>query len=147
MAEDKDLAALQVHLTSLAKTLSALFERNALSHAEIAELKKTKGAEATWNPIKQNDLVPVTEIIGHEDEFDQEETKKARRIVFKKPLSVTDKVLFDQVNQKIELLARDILAKAKDGFSAERLKIDVSSPWGRMTKGLLDDAIKMLEKS
>lgn len=150
MANAEDTETLDSIVNSLAKMIIALNHGHELTAEQIELLKQAAMADTTWNPLKQNDLVPVADIIALGEEGGDLtlalQGKIAGLISWDKTLSNGERSLIQELDDKLKKIAKQLLAKAKKGTAPEDIPLKGNSPWAKLARKLLKEAMQMLSE-
>ena len=143
MAETKALTPEELTVTSLAKALMALNNGHPLSDEQRNFFQHAAHAERTWNPIKQNDLVPVSEILDVEEVEWHESEQKA----WDKNFSAVQRVMLQNLDLKLKAMARQLITKARDGsIDASALVPVGDSVWEKRACELLRSTLQLVQR-
>lgn len=142
MAETTPLSTQELTITSLAKALMALNEGHPLTLEQRDFFQNAAHAERTWNPIKQNDLVPVSEILDIEESDLEEQDGKA----WEKNFSAVQRIMLQNLDLKLKAVARQLIAKARDGVDANDLIPKGDSVWEKRACELLRSTLQLVQR-
>lgn len=143
MAETTALSTQELTITSLAKALMALNEGHPLTIEQKDFFQQAAHAERTWNPLKQKDLVPVSEIL------DVEESSEAVELEGKawdKNFSAVQRIMLQNLDLKLKAMARQLIAKARNGMDASELVPKGNSVWEKRACELLRSTLQLVQR-